>query len=360
MNGSATKKRVLVINTAFLGDVALTTPLFSLLAENGWTVDALVIPASAPLLGDHPYLNRVIVYDKHREPGLGKLLSLGRELRGWYDTVIVPHRSARSAVLARLTRTPVRVGYRPPKGAFTPPFTNKNLRPRFTALRFFYTHRVEYVLGRQEGRRICDLGATLGFRHKSAPIGTLGVSETDSRCIENRLGGISRPLVVLFPGSVWASKRYPEASYIEVGRRLVKERRVGVVVCGSAGEEGVCAEVTTGIPGALGLIDLTLGELKALIKVADLVVTNDSAPLHLANILGTRVVAVYGPTTPVLGFRPPEGHPQRLVFHGGLECQPCRLSPPKACPLGHHRCMLDLDPELVIEACHDLLEEVGR
>ncbi|MCK4595037.1 lipopolysaccharide heptosyltransferase II [bacterium] len=359
MNGSATQKRALVINTAFIGDVVLTVPLFSLLAENGWTVDALVIPRAAGLLDGHPHLNRVIVYDKHREPGLGKLLSLGRELRGRYDAAIVPHPSARSAILARLTRTPVRIGYQPPKKPYSHPFTNRKLRPRFTFWRFLYTHLVEYGLSRQEGLRICDLGAALGLGYKSAPIGTLAVTEPDSRCIENRLGGISRPLVVLFPGSVWASKRYPEASYIEVGRRLVKEGRVGIVVCGSAEEEGVCAKVTTGIPGALGLIDLTLGELKALIKVGELVVTNDSAPLHLAAVLGTPVVAVYGPTTPVLGFRPPEGHPQRLVFHRRLECQPCRLSPPKACPLGHHRCMLDLDPELVIEACHDLLGEVG-
>jgi heptosyltransferase-2 len=354
MDGSAVKGRVLVLNTAFLGDVALTTPLFALLAGDGWTVDALVVPASAPLLEGHPHLDRVIVYDKRGEPGLRKLLSLGRGLRGRYDAVLVPHRSARSAILAWLTRAPVRVGYRPPKRPYTPPFTNRRLRPKFTLWRFLYTHRVEYVLGRYEARRVCDLAKILGLAVEGEPAGTLTVSDRDSREVAGRLEGVGRPLAVLFPGSAWGGKRYPQKSFALVGRRLT-EAHTGIVVCGGPGEADLCAEVSAQIPGALRLTDLTPGGWKALVRAADLVVTNDSAPLHVAAALGTPVVAIYGPTTPAFGFRPPEKHPQRLLFHGRLECQPCRLNPPRVCPLGHHRCLSELDPERVVAACLELL-----
>jgi heptosyltransferase-2 len=359
MGGSTEKGRVLVVNTAFAGDVVLTTPLFTLLRGSGWTVDALVAPRAAGLLDGHPHLDRVIVYDKRAEPGLGRLLNLGRGLRGRYDAVIIPHRSIRSALVARLTRAAVRIGYRPPKKPFPPPFTNRKLRPKFTFFRFLHTHRVEYVLGRRESLRICDLVKPFGIAVESEPAGTLAVADRDFGEIEARLAGLARPLAVIFPGSAWGAKRYPPQNFGEVGRRLAEAARAGIVVCGGADEADVCAEVFGQIPKSLRLNDLTPGGFKALVRAADLVVTNDSAPLHVAAALGTPVVGIYGPTTPVFGFRPPEGSPHRSVFHGRLDCQPCRLHPPRACPLKHHRCMLELEPDRIVAACLSLLEEVG-
>jgi len=355
MGGSTVKGRVLVVNTAFLGDVVLTTPLFALLHGAGWTVDALVAPRAAGILEGHPHLDGIIVYDKRSEPGLGRLLALGCELRDRYDAVIVPHRSLRSALLARLTRTDVRIGYRPPKRPYPPLFTDRKLRPKFTLWRFLYTHRVEYVLGRQEALRICDLAKPLGVAVEGEPAGMLAVSDRDARDFTARLVGVGRPLAVIFPGGAWGGKRYPAKSFVEVGCRLADVAHAGIVICGGADESDICAEVSAKIPQALSLTDLTPGGWKALVRTADLVVTNDSAPLHVAAALGTPVVGIYGPTTPVFGFRPPEGHPQKLVFHGRLECQPCRLSPPRECPLKHHRCMTELDPERVVAACLALL-----
>jgi len=102
---------------------------------------------------------------------------------------------------------------------------------------------------------------------------------------------------------------------------------------------------------------LSLGRLKALIATADLVLCNDSAPLHLASCLGTPVIAVYGPTDPLFGFRAPIGHPHRNVWLEGLECHPCRLRPPERCPLEHHNCLRLLPPETVAAAALELLGE---
>ncbi len=354
---SSTQQRVLVINTAFLGDVALTTPLYRLLGEAGWQVDALVIPATAPLLAGSPYLSQIISYDKHASPGLRGLFRLGRSLRGQYDAVLVPHRSARSALLAWLTKSPLRVGYQPPRRPYPPPFNNRQLRPTFSGLRFLFDRRVEFILGRQESLRICDLAKPLGVSIPDTlpPQKYLFVAEEARERIEEKLSGLPRPLVVIFPGSVWQSKRYPEAAFAKVIERLTDERELGIVFSGSPAEAELCARLAEQFPKSRTLAGLKLEELKALAAAADCVVANDSAPLHLAWLLNRPVVGIYGPTAPLLGFRPPEDAAQRLLCRDDLECQPCRLRPPRDCPLEHHRCMQELLPERVAEAVLKLL-----
>jgi heptosyltransferase-2 len=78
-------------------------------------------------------------------------------------------------------------------------------------------------------------------------------------------------------------------------------------------------------------------------------VTNDSAPLHLATAVGTPVVAVFGPTVPAFGFGP-RGARDRVVEHPALACRPCSAHGPQVCPLGHHRCMQELSVESVAAA----------
>ncbi len=347
---------MLVINTAFLGDIALTTPLIALLHEAGWQVDALVIPATAPLLAGSPHLNRVIPYDKRANPGLRKLLSLGRSLRGQYDAVLVPHRSARSAVLAWLTKSPLRISYRPPKRPHRPPFDNRQLRPSFSGLRFLFNLRMEFFLRRRESLRICDLAAPLGIAIPDIIPAKeyLFVSEEAREQVNEKLAGLTRPLIVIFPGSVWRSKRYPEAAFAEVVERLTSERKLGIVFSGSPAEEELCARLAEQFPQSRSLAGLSLAELKALTAAADCVVANDSAPLHLAWLLNRPVVGIYGPTAPLLGFRPPKEAAQRLLWRD-LDCQPCRLRPPRDCPLEHHRCMKELLPEQVAAAVLELL-----
>ncbi|MDQ3137884.1 MAG: hypothetical protein M3Q93_09910, partial [Gemmatimonadota bacterium] len=82
---------------------------------------------------------------------------------------------------------------------------------------------------------------------------------------------------------------------------------------------------------------------------AAVLVTNDSAPLHLATATGTPIVAVFGPTVPAFGFGP-RGERDRVVEHPSLPCRPCSAHGPVRCPLGHHRCMRDLSVEQVAEA----------
>jgi ADP-heptose:LPS heptosyltransferase len=103
----------LVVQTAFLGDVVLTTPLLEALAARHGLVDVVTTPAAAPLVETHPAVRRVIAYDKRgTDRGLAGLVRLARALKAErYEAAYLPHRSLRSAALAWLARIPRRVGF---------------------------------------------------------------------------------------------------------------------------------------------------------------------------------------------------------------------------------------------------------
>ena len=163
------------------------------------------------------------------------------------------------------------------------------------------------------------------------------------------------PFVALAPGSIWGSKRWPY--YAELAGRLAAEVAV-VVVGGTAdvalGDEIVKAVGPSGRRAVNACGTLTLRQSAALIGRAQLLVTNDSAPLHLATAMGTPIVAVFGPTVTEFGFGPLRPGDVALGVDG-LQCRPCSPHGPPQCPLGHHRCMREITVAAVIAA----IEEIG-
>ena len=85
-----------------------------------------------------------------------------------------------------------------------------------------------------------------------------------------------------------------------------------------------------------------------------MLVTNDSAPLHLASAMATPTVALFGPTVPTFGFGPLAPR-HRVMETTGLDCRPCHAHGPATCPLGHFKCMRDLPAALVAAAVREML-----
>jgi heptosyltransferase-2 len=325
---TANRSRCLVIQTAFLGDVVLTTPLLSRLAEQHGPVDVVTTPAASALLQYHPAVATVLRYDKRgADRGWRGLRRMGSHLRSRsYRRVYLPHRSLRSAVLALWSGAPERVGFEDSPAAIT------------------YTTRVPRPSTGHEVERILSLG---GRTREPAPVVSLGLTPADHSAaefflVENRVG---TRFVALAPGSVWGTKRWP---YYD---KLVGELDHPCVLIGGADDEPLAALIVAANPGrafsAAGA--LSLRESAALIQRASVLVTNDSAPLHLATAVGTPVVAIFGPTVPEFGFGP-RGSGDLVVGHDTLACRPCSKHGPPACPLGHHRCMRDLSVEQVRRA----------
>ncbi|HEU5219801.1 MAG TPA: lipopolysaccharide heptosyltransferase II [Gemmatimonadales bacterium] len=319
--------RVLVVQTAFLGDVVLTTGLLNELAERSGPVDLVTTPAAHELVATHPAVHHAWTYDKRgADRGVAGLFRLAGALRRKrYQSAYLPHRSLRTAMLARLAGIPERIGFAGGPGSWS------------------YTRRIERPGSGHEAERILALAEPLpGARARV----TLGLTEDDARQADEWLAArnIAPGFIALAPGSIWGTKRWP--GYGELAATLDQP----VVIVGGPEDRPLAESVAAGRPRVhIAAGELSLPAASALIARAGVLVTNDSAPLHLASAVGTPVVALFGPTIPAFGFGP-RGERDRIVEHGSMPCRPCSSHGPMVCPLGHHRCLREIGIERVMEA----------
>ncbi len=336
----------LVIQTSFLGDVILTTPLLAALARRG-PVDVVTTPAAAAILANHPAVHSVIPYDKRGDAaGLPGLWRLARTLRKRYlarhrdmiagdngDTGLpvayLAQGSMRSASLALLIGCDERVGF------------------ETSAARALYTRCVAYDPHRHHAERLWQLGAGEHAADPPAEARQLRLypGADDMRAVDRLLQQAryaGEPLVAVAPGSAWATKRWPY--YPALTSALLSDWRV-VVVGGSADQSRAAEIITAAGRNRSRVIDAT-GRLTPLATAALLgqcsaLVTNDSMPQHLASAMGTPTVAIFGPTVPEFGFGPLAPR-QAIAGLTGLPCRPCDRHGPRRCPLEHWRCMREI------------------
>jgi heptosyltransferase-2 len=329
----------LVVQTSFLGDTVLTTPLLAQLANRG-PVDVVTTPAAATLLANHPAVRTVIPYDKRgADRGLIGLWRLARTLRrNSYDVAFLAQGSWRSSALALLAGIPSRVGFDTSAG------------------RWLYTKRVPYRDDLHHAARLLTLSRPNGREPTEDELRpSLVPGEADRAAVDELLTsrGVrdDERLVALAPGSVWATKRWPY--FPELAQELASDARV--VIVGSEADAPLARAIVVASPNAID----TTGQLP-LLASAELIgrcaaiVTNDSAPMHLASAMGTPTIAVFGPTVPEFGFGPLSPR-ATVVGHNALPCRPCDRHGPARCPLGHHKCMRELTPEFVAERTRALL-----
>jgi heptosyltransferase-2 len=324
----------LVIQTSFLGDMVLTTPLLAELASRG-PVDVVATPASAPLLANHPAVRDVVVFDKRGSSGgIGGLWRFARDLRRRSngeprdtDTAYLAQGSFRSAALARLVGVGERVGFDTSAG------------------RQLYTRRVRYRRDRHHAERLWRL-ATGDAAADPAPETVrprLYPGDDERAAVDALLKPLPRDgatLLALAPGSVWGTKRWPQ--FAALAARLAPLHRI--VVIGGHDDAELAAEIARAA-GAERVLDAT-GRL-SLLASAELLrrcvalVTNDSAPQHLASAMDTPTLTIFGPTVAEFGFGP-LATKHAVIGHATLHCRPCDPHGPRVCPLSHWRCMKEL------------------
>ncbi len=333
-------RRILVVQTAFPGDVVLTTPLFRGLRRlyPEAVLTALVSARAAPLVEEDPCLDGLLVYDKTGGESFASAAAKVR--RGRFDTLVSPHRSHRSSLLALLSGARTRVGF---SGA---------------GFRWAYTRRVRRDADSHEVDRNLSLLEGLGASAVAEDrVLTVGYTERETAQVQDVLSasgvGLDQSLIALAPGSVWATKRWDPEGFAAVGRELTAggDR---VVLLGGDDDVDVCRTVAHGIGnGAVVAAGRTpLKALPAWLDRVRLLLTNDSAPLHVAAARGTPAVAVFGATTPALGFSP--FHERSRVVEIDLPCRPCGPHGGTRCPLDHLRCLKDVRPAAVLAACREL------
>ena len=164
-----------------------------------------------------------------------------------------------------------------------------------------------------------------------------------------------RPLLGVAPGSVWATKRWTSKGFAEVIESFHNEG-YAVVLIGGPGDREVGKEIEElcgiSLRNLIGEVSLLVSA--AIVSKLRLLVTNDSAPLHLASATGTPVVAVFCATVPEFGYGPWQV-PSETVGVSGLSCRPCGRHGGNICPTGTHACQLELSSAMVIDAAKKVL-----
>ncbi len=326
-------KNILIIQTAFLGDVIMSTPLIRATKKTfpNAKIDILTIPQTAIVFKHNPHINEVLHFDKRKL--WKKLISFFKvvsQIRARkYDLAISIQSSMTSSLLMVLGGISNRTGFARQK-LVTLPVTHKR----------GYHVRIRYL-------KLLKYFSTEKFYDQSelfwTPNETLKANQLIYSCRQKR--GF---VLGVAPGSVWATKQWPKHYYIEL-LRLLKNEDVQIVLFGGKDERELCAEIARkSESNALNMTGkLNVLESAALVERVDLMLTNDSAPLHIANAVKTDVFAFFGPTVRRFGCYPYRATDR--IFEIDLYCRPCRKHGSHRCPEKHFRCMLEITPERVYQ-----------
>lgn len=164
----------------------------------------------------------------------------------------------------------------------------------------------------------------------------------------------SKNRIAVFPGSVWATKKWTNEGFLELCRLLINNN-YKVDLLGGPSERQLCETIAEQVPGTQVLAgQFSIAESIQKIKNYDLVVSNDSAPTHMSAYNNIPVVTIFGPTVPAQGFRPWSNN-AAIVENKSLKCRPCGRHGHHQCPLGHHNCMKSIKAEQVFAEIQKLL-----
>ena len=328
---------IAIVQTAFIGDVVLATPLFETArnAMPGEKIIGVVRTGCENILGNNPFADEIIIWDKRgRDKGFKGMLRISAELRKrGIHTALVPHRSLRTALALVLSGINVKVGFAKGGGAF------------------LHTLRVPYETGIHEVERNLMLAGALGWQTEGIKPAIFPDAH-DKNVVYELLDGINT-YCVLTPGSVWATKMWPQESYAHVGS-VFAGRGISVVISGGPSDAEICRNVAEKVPGAVDACGkLTLRQSAELYSRSQFLLTGDTAPQHLAAAVGARVFSIFGPTVRDFGFWP---YTERgVIIEEDIECRPCGVHGHKTCPVGTHACMRNITPEKVIKIINEII-----
>ena len=310
-------KKILIIQTAFIGDVVLATPLIEKLHHQfpHAEIDFLLKKGCESLLQGHPKLHTTYVLNKNNK--YKELLRLIREFRSrQYDLVINLQRFFSSGIITVLSGAKQTIGF------------DKN------PLSAFYTKRIEHSLG--NGSHEVERNIRL-IEHLCDPIKVspkLYPSILDFETVNAYKNCIS-----IAPTSVWHTKQWPARQWAKLIH--LYPCSIQIVLLGASGDEKQCQEIIQ-ISGQQNVINLagklTMLQTCALMKGSTMNYVNDSAPLHFASAMNAPVTAVFCSTIPEFGFGPLSKNSKVVQTSEKLDCRPCGIHGYKTCPKGHFKC----------------------
>ncbi|MDD5677972.1 MAG: glycosyltransferase family 9 protein [Kiritimatiellae bacterium] len=341
-------RSILVIRTAYLGDVMMTLPMLKPLRQRfpDATLSFLTSAAAGPLLENNPDVDEIITYDPFwfypsKPCDYGAFIRSMRKRR--FDLVIEARGDLRE-ILALVA--PLRARYKVSYGVGGGGYLLTHVVP-YPGLK----HKVEYHLDivRYLG---CDVGKEVEWKLRLADA---------ERAVGRRLletAGVKRPFVCVHPGGRLPLKRWGANKFAALGDRIEHDLGLGVVLLGSQDEQELAARVSAGMNTRQCCLagQLNLREMAGVLAEAALFIGNDSGPMHIATAMGTPTVAIFGPSKSV--ETRPYGDAHQIVeksFTCRAECDEshCRNSERQAC-------LKSITPEDVLNAARSILRKPGK
>lgn len=330
-------KKILLIQTAFIGDVVLATSLAETIraestrsASPEFQIDFFVRKGNEDLLANNPLVNQVLVWDKKK-----KIRSLLKNIlairRTQYDAVVNVQRFFNSGLVTAFSKGRQKIGF-----AQNP-------------LSFIFDHKVNHRIPHEvngefwhEIQRNAGLLTPLfpELNPKQAARPKLYFNQS----VEDKIDGIIRdkkPYIVLAPTSVWFTKQWSASKWSELAKLLNKDFHLFFI--GAPADREAIENIIANQPNCSNLAgELSLLESACLMKEARRVFVNDSAPLHLASSANAKTTAIFCSTVPDFGYYPLSEDAVVVARKPRLDCQPCGLHGRKECPLGHFKCSLEI------------------
>lgn len=334
-------QKILIIQTAFIGDVVLATGLIEKLYGHypDAAIDFLLRAGNEGLLKEHPYLNEVIVWKKkeHKLRNLWNLLWKIRRKK--YDLLINVQRFAATGFLTAFSRAAHTVGF--DKNPFSFLFTQKIKHSISTTGNL--VHEIER--NHQLIKEYTDNIPARPVLYPS-PKDILSVQELTKD-----------PYIVVAPASVWFTKQYPADKWISFINKVDPE--IVIYLIGAPGDKELCNQIchsslhpkVRNVCGQYNFLQSAALQKKALMNYV-----NDSAPMHFASAMNAPVTAVYCSTLPSFGFGPLSDTSFIVEIKEALACRPCGLHGQKSCPLGHFNCANKIEDEQLLETLPILLK----
>lgn len=321
----------LVIQTAFIGDVILATPVIEKLHQHypDAKIDMLVRKGNESLFVNHPFLHEILVLNK-TDQKYRNIFRMIRSIRSrHYDHVINLHRFLSSGIIAVFSGGGCITGF------------DKNPLSRF------YHHSVPHIIGGQESLHEVERNLSV-IHHLTDP------SFVRPKIYPPPLTNLHfKPpdrYICVAPASVWFTKQFPGSKWVDLLNRCPSD--ITIYLIGGPNDSDFCAQIERqtahervyNLSGELDLLNTA-----TLMKHARMNFVNDSAPMHIASAVNAPVTVVYCSTVPAFGFRPLSGQSYMVETDQELPCRPCGLHGYDRCPEGHFKCA-EIDVEQMIQS----------
>ncbi len=283
---ATTLESLLVVCPSWVGDTVMATPVLRAVrtAQPGARIIGAMRPGLEELLAGSGWLDEIVAAETKTLAGPWRMARRVRRIAGRPGAALVLPNSFRAALLGRLAGSRQTIGY------------DRNCRGPLLTHTLAWEPALGPVPAVDYYAKLAEwaLGSQLADRRLK-----LAVTETQQAAATRLLEGVKGPFVVLNPGANRPDKRWPPSRFAAVAEALAKTYGLEAVLTGSTSERGIVEAVVSRADGPIHNLlsrGISLGSLKAVIQRADLLITNDTGPRHIAAALGTPIVTLFGPT----------------------------------------------------------------